>query len=124
MQQKQCKLISFQMYISNDPGIQFRASFYRPGSITLQSNTYGGQYRDRKTEPRVMVQTTRNDNARARGKRNITFTVSAMTQGQSVSPDIALHISIYCVYCIEDEYLTHNINAQKLFNQLNVCFIF
>jgi len=27
MQQKQCKLISFQMYISNYPGIQFRARF-------------------------------------------------------------------------------------------------
>jgi hypothetical protein len=62
-----------------------------------------------------MVRTTRNDIAQVRGKRNITFTVSAMTQGQFVSPDIALHISIYCVYCIEDEYLTHNINAQKFF---------
>ena len=31
------------------------------------------------------------------------------TQGQSVYPDIALHISNYCVYCIEDQNLTHTI---------------
>jgi hypothetical protein len=33
------------------------------------------------------------------------------TQGQSVYPDIALHINNYCVYCIEDQNLTYNINA-------------
>ena len=30
-------------------------------------------------------------------------------QGQSVYPDSALHISNYCVYCIEDQNLTHTI---------------
>ena len=29
--------------------------------------------------------------------------------GQTVYPDIALHISNYCVYCIEDQNLTHTI---------------
>ena len=32
-------------------------------------------------------------------------------QVQSVYPDIALHISNYCVYCIEDQNLTYNKNA-------------
>jgi hypothetical protein len=35
--------------------------------------------------------------------------VRTTTQGQSVYPDIALHISNYCVYCIEDQNLTHTI---------------
>jgi hypothetical protein len=33
------------------------------------------------------------------------------SQGQSVYPDIALHISNYCVYCIEDQNLTYNNNS-------------
>jgi hypothetical protein len=36
--------------------------------------------------------------------------VRTTTQGQSVYPDIALHISNYCVYCIEDQNLTHIIH--------------
>jgi hypothetical protein len=35
--------------------------------------------------------------------------VRTTTQGQSVYPDIALLISNYCVYCIEDQNLTHTI---------------
>jgi len=38
---------------------------------------------------------------------NISFTVCTTTQGQSVYPDIVLHISNYCAYCIEDQNLTH-----------------
>jgi hypothetical protein len=37
-------------------------------------------------------------------------------QEQSAYPDIALHISNYFVYCIEESY-THNINAQKFFKE-------
>ena len=47
--------------------------------------------------------------ALAGGEGNINFTVRTMTQGQSVYPDVALHISSYCVYCIEDQNLTHTI---------------
>jgi hypothetical protein len=36
--------------------------------------------------------------------------VRTTTQGQSVYPDIALPISNYCVYCIEDQNLTHIIH--------------
>jgi len=43
--------------------------------------------------------------------------VHTTTQGQSVYPDIALHISNYCVYCIEDQdYDTHKIIAHIFFN--------
>jgi hypothetical protein len=35
--------------------------------------------------------------------------VRTTTQGQSVYPDSALYISNYCVYCIEDQNLTHTI---------------
>jgi hypothetical protein len=35
--------------------------------------------------------------------------VRTMNQGQSVYPDINHHISNYCVYCIEDQNLTHTI---------------
>jgi len=35
--------------------------------------------------------------------------VRTMTQWQSVYPDIALHISDYCVYCTEDQNLTQTI---------------
>jgi len=49
--------------------------------------------------PRVVVQTS----------GNINFMVRSGTQGQSIYPDIALHISSYCVYCIEDQNLTHTI---------------
>jgi hypothetical protein len=35
--------------------------------------------------------------------------VRSTTQGLSVYPDIALPISKYCVYCIEDQNLTHTI---------------
>ena len=61
-----------------------------------------------------MIWTSGNDIARAGGERNIRFTVRTMTQGQSVYPDIALRISNYCVYCIEDQNLTHNINAHNI----------
>ena len=37
-------------------------------------------------------------------------------QEQSAYPDIALHISNYFFYCIEESY-THNINAQKFFKE-------
>jgi len=43
------------------------------------------------------------------GPGNIIPLVRTMTQGQSVYPDIALQISNYCVYCIEDQNLTHTI---------------
>ena len=33
------------------------------------------------------------------------------SHGQSVYPDISFHISNCCVYCIDDQNLTHNINA-------------
>jgi len=46
---------------------------------------------------------------------NISLPVRTMIQGQSVYPDIALHISNYYVYWIEDQNLTHNIKAQKFF---------
>ena len=59
--------------------------------------------------PRVVVRTSGNDIARAGGEGNISFKVRITTQGQSVYPDISLHISNYCVYCIEDQNLTHNI---------------
>jgi hypothetical protein len=49
-----------------------------------------------------MVQTSGNDIAWAGGEGNISFTVRTMTQGQSVFPDIALHIGNYCVYYIQD----------------------
>ena len=35
--------------------------------------------------------------------------VRTTTQGQSFYPDSALYISNYCVYCIEDQNLTHTI---------------
>jgi hypothetical protein len=35
--------------------------------------------------------------------------VHTTTQGQSVYADIVLYISNYCVYCIEDQNLTHTI---------------
>jgi hypothetical protein len=35
--------------------------------------------------------------------------VRTTTQGQSVYPDIALHIRNYCVFCIEDQNPTHTI---------------
>ena len=38
-------------------------------------------------------------------------------QGQSVCPDISFHFSNYCVYCIEDQNLEHNINAQQFFKE-------
>ena len=53
----------------------------------------------------------------AGGEGNISFTVRTMTQGQSVYRYIALHISSYCVYCIEDLILTRNINAYNLFKE-------
>jgi hypothetical protein len=53
--------------------------------------------------PRVVVRTSGNDIARAGGEGNISFKVRITTQGQSVYPDISLHISNYCVYCIEDQ---------------------
>ena len=56
-----------------------------------------------------MVRTSGNDIARVGGEGNIRFRFSNLTQGQSVYPDIALHISNNCVYCIEDQNLdTHN----------------
>ena len=45
--------------------------------------------------PKVVVWTSGND--------------IAQDGGQSVYPDIALHISNYCVYCTEDKNLTHTI---------------
>jgi len=47
------------------------------------------------------------DIAQAGGEGNISFMVCTMTQGQYVYPDITLHISNYCIYCIEDQNLTH-----------------
>ena len=42
--------------------------------------------------------------------RGISFSlVRTTTQWQFVYPDIALYISNYCVYCIEDQNLTHTI---------------
>ena len=42
--------------------------------------------------------------------RGISFPlVRTTTQWQSVYPDIAFYISNYCVYCIEDQNLTHTI---------------
>ena len=40
-------------------------------------------------------------------------------QGNSVYPDVALYISIYCVYCIEDQNLTHTLQYKciEIFNQ-------
>jgi hypothetical protein len=35
--------------------------------------------------------------------------VRTTTQGQSVYPNIALYICDYCVYCIEDQNMTHTI---------------
>jgi len=68
--------------------------------------------------PRVMVRTSGNDIAQAGGEGNISFTVRTTTKGQSVYPDIAIHISNYCVYCIEYQKSdTHNINVQKLFKE-------
>jgi len=58
---------------------------------------------------RVVVRTSGNDIARAEGEANISFTVRITTQGQSVYHDIALHISNYCFYCIEDQNLTRTI---------------
>jgi hypothetical protein len=50
-----------------------------------------------------------NDIARAPA-RAISFPlVRTTTQGQYVYPDIALHISNYCVYCIEDQNLSYTI---------------
>ena len=57
--------------------------------------------------PRVIIRTSGKDIAPAGGKENISFTVHTTTLGQSVYPDIALHIRNYCVYCIEDQNLTH-----------------
>ena len=56
-----------------------------------------------------MLRSSRYDIARSVGEGNINFIVRTRTQGQSVYPDIALHISNYCVYCIEDQNLTHAI---------------
>jgi hypothetical protein len=47
---------------------------------------------------------------RAGGEGNIYFMVRTATRGQSVYPDIALYISNYCVYWIED---TQNINVPR-----------
>ena len=47
--------------------------------------------------PRVVVRTSGNDIAQAGAKE------------QSIYPDIALHISNYGIYCIEDQNLTHTI---------------
>jgi hypothetical protein len=57
--------------------------------------------------------------------------VCTTTQGQSVYPDIALHISNYCVYCIEDQNLTHDIhykcieicNRDHIFNWMNTLHV-
>ena len=73
------------------------------------SYCYGGQYQDIQTAqgswygPVEMIL----PEAEARA---ISFPlVRTTTQGQSVYPDIALYISNYCVYCIEDQNLTHTI---------------
>ena len=64
-----------------------------------------------------MVRNSGNDITRAGGEDNISLTVRTRTQGQSVYTDIALTASNYCVYCIEDQNLTHNIDAQKFFKE-------
>jgi len=56
---------------------------------------------------RVVVRTS--GNYIAGGEGNFSFTVRITTQGQSVYHDIALHISNYCFYCIEDQNLTRTI---------------
>ena len=48
---------------------------------------------------------------------NISFMGCTSTQGQSVYPDIVLHISNYCAYCIEDQNLTHNVIAHTFFKE-------
>ena len=60
-----------------------------------------------------MVRTSGNDIAWDGGEGNISSTVRTSTQGQFVCSDIAIHISNYCVYCIEDLSLTHRITAQS-----------
>jgi len=64
-----------------------------------------------------VVRTSGNDIARAGGEGNISFMVSVLTLGQSVYPDISLHFSNYCVYCIEDQNLTHNLNDHIFFKK-------
>jgi hypothetical protein len=49
-----------------------------------------------------VVRNSENDIFRAGGEGNIYFMVRTTTRGQSVYPDIALYISNYCVYWIED----------------------
>ena len=67
--------------------------------------TYGGQYQD--------IQTTQGSwygPVEMILPEPISFPlVRTTTEGQSVYPDIALYISNYCVYCIEDQNLTHTI---------------
>jgi hypothetical protein len=59
--------------------------------------------------PKSLVGTSRHNIALAGVEGNISFTVCTTTQGQSLYPHIALHISNYCIYCIEDQNLTHTI---------------
>ena len=50
--------------------------------------------------------------------------VRTTTQGQSGYPDIALHISNYCVYCIEEQdYDTHKIIALDSGKEIRVVFL-
>ena len=81
------------------------------------SNWYGGQYQNIQTAQGSWYQWKWYCPTGAGGEGDISFTTRTRTQGQYVYPDIALHISNYCVYCIEDQNLTHNINAQKLFKE-------
>jgi hypothetical protein len=57
--------------------------------------------------PKVVVRNNENDISRAGGEWNIYFMVRITTRGQSVNPDIALYISNYCVYLIEDTQNVH-----------------
>ena len=53
------------------------------------------------------------DMARACGLGHISFPVHTITLGQSVYPDIALSISNYYVYCIENRYLAKTASYQN-----------
>jgi hypothetical protein len=82
-----------------------------------------------------VVRTSENDIARAEGEGNIYFMVRTTTLVQSVYPDIALYISNYCVYWIEDTQNIHfwrnqetltetailGINKNLTYRQMNIC---
>jgi hypothetical protein len=74
---------------------------------------YGGQYQDIQTAQGSWYGPVEMILPEPVGEENISSTVRTATQGQSIYSDIAIHISNYCVYCIEDLSLTHHITAQS-----------